>query len=236
MEYYVNSEEITIDETKKPFDQGSEGKLYKIGDKLYKIYYKEALCEGHGNKFSHHSYFLTLKTSSIELPHDLIFDKNNEYVGYVTKIINGDRIDKTGITLMNSKQFIKNIRLFENDVIKLGKNHILMCDVSTYNYLFDNDNFKMHIIDPGRYHIASNFTELDCIRMNLCQLDELITLLLYLDMIKYKSAGTKRKAMILKDIIHDEKGSNKYSEYLSENLVNFETPMDFIKYKSRFVK
>ena len=53
MKYYINGENININ-TSKPFNKGSEGQVYKIDDQIYKIYYKNALNEGFGNKLFYH--------------------------------------------------------------------------------------------------------------------------------------------------------------------------------------
>lgn len=58
--YYIQGKEIVINTNKKEFSSGSEGKLYVIGNKVYKIYHTVALNEGFGNKKIYHQSLLGL--------------------------------------------------------------------------------------------------------------------------------------------------------------------------------
>ena len=80
--YYVQGKEVIINTNKKEFASGSEGKLYIVDDKVYKIYHQSALNEGFGNKKTYHQSLLGLSEfyDHYVLPTDLIFDEEGNYV------------------------------------------------------------------------------------------------------------------------------------------------------------
>ena len=173
MECIVNQKKINIPIDKKPFGEGSEGKVYKINEEIYKIYHQGALNEGYGNKQNFHSYLIGIDTKQIILPDALIWDLECKYLGYKTKLVKGKQKDKTGITKIPSEQFIKNLQILENDIKVLSEKHVLMADTSPINYIFNNENNTMNIIDPGRYRISKSFKS-DCLLSNEEQYKELI--------------------------------------------------------------
>ena len=61
MKYYVDGKEITILNNHKIFNSGSEGKLYRIQNDIYKIYYPNALNEGFGVNVNIFCRFLVKK-------------------------------------------------------------------------------------------------------------------------------------------------------------------------------
>ena len=121
MECIVNQKKINIPIDKKPFGEGSEGKVYKINEEIYKIYHQGALNEGYGNKQNFHSYLIGIDTKQIILPDALIWDLESKYLGYKTKLVKGKQKDKTGIIKIPSEQFIKNLQILENDIKVLSE-------------------------------------------------------------------------------------------------------------------
>ncbi len=136
MECIVNQKRINIPTDKKPFGEGSEGKVYKINGEIYKMHHQGALNEGYGNKQNFHSYLIGIDTKQIILPDALIWDTESKYLGYKTKLVKGKQKDKTGIIKMPSEQFIKNLQILENDIKVLSEKHVLMADTSPINYIY----------------------------------------------------------------------------------------------------
>lgn len=236
MKYYIRDKEIDIDITKKPFGEGSEGKIYVIDGITYKIYFPSMLNEGMGNKKGWHQYLMTINTSQIILPTDSIYDENYSYIGYTAPLIKGDQKDKTGITKMPSNKLIKNLSVLENDFQLLTNNYVIAADVTPFNYIYDEENNIMNVIDPGRYKKSDNKLLQNIKLINNKQLDTLIELLIYMDFIKYKPIGSKRKSQLLKDRIISDKKDLRYSEYFKEKLKGYENLEEYSKTLGKYIK
>lgn len=235
MNYTINGELIDIN-TKKEFGHGSEGITYLNDDCIYKIYYPSALDEGYGNKYYCHSYLLNIHTNQFFLPQNLIFDLNDNYVGYTSKLAKGNQSKKTGITIMPSEEFINNLKRLEEDIRILSDNNVTLADVSMMNYIYDDINHIMQIIDPGRYKHFNKSIIGNLYKVNMNQYDYLLNLLLYFDFIQYKPIGTKRKSQLLKDYIKEDKKDLLYSEYFENKLSNFDTPLDYVKTLGKYIR
>lgn len=237
MECIVNQKKINIPIDEKPFGEGSEGKVYKINEEIYKIYHQGAFNEGYGNKQNFHSYLIGIDTKQIILPDALIWDLESKYLGYKTKLVKGKQKDKTGIIKIPSEQFIKNLQILENDIKVLSEKHVLMADTSPINYIFNNEDNTMNIIDPGRYRISKSFKS-DCLLSNEEQYKELIEILLYLDFIKFKPVGPKRKELSLKQYLKEQlRDSNlKYSEFFENVLQKHDDVESYAKSLRKYIK
>lgn len=239
MNYYINGQKIKIDTSKKEFDKGSEGKIYKIDNTLYKIYYPEQLNEGYGEKEKFHSYLQTIATKQIILPQDLIFQEDGKYVGYTTPFIPHDKKNKTGITKLDSKSFIKNLKILEEDTDILSNNYILQADVSPINYIFSKDSGIMNIIDPGRYRNHTKEFKYIYHLQNNIQLKKLIELLLLLDFYEFKPIGSKRKSQLLKEKIMADFNLSKedrMSDFFEKELKSHETVESYVKSLGKYIK
>lgn len=224
MKYYCGCKEIIIPDNKRPFGKGSEGEVFKIGDKLYKIYYPNAISDGYGSKENHHLYLSSIPTKKIIMPEELIYDQDGNYAGYSSSLVNGNQKDKNGIILMSSEEFLYNLELLEKDFALLSDSYVVVADISPVNYIFDKENSDMRIIDPGRYkhHIFDN--KFKYITQNTAQLESLIDLLIRLDIIKYKPIDTKKKQLLIADLI-----SSKRREFMGSLVEFFENELDGYK-------
>ena len=112
--YYVDGTKINIPIHQKPFGQGSEGSLYLLNHKLYKIYYPKTLNEGFGNKKTYHQSLLEVKHlfKKFILPESLIFDADGNYAGYVTELVGDEKTKKEGITNESWDKLITNLKDF----------------------------------------------------------------------------------------------------------------------------
>ena len=234
MNYYINGNIVKIDTSKKPYDKGSEGKLYKFGSNLYKIYFPHARNEGFGSKERYHSYLKNITTEQVILPSSLIYDENGEYVGYVTPEVDNDRKNQNGIIKLSKQEIINNLQILENDFSILSQKFVLVSDVASYNYIFGKDR-KMYIIDPGRYRSFCFDDRTLYEKDNYQQLDSLIGLLIYNDLVKYK-VSTKRKIQVFKDTMKSIKEDTKYSDFFSRELEDDETILDYALKKIRYIK
>lgn len=236
MEYKINGEIINIPTEEKSYGHGSEGNVYKIGNEIYKIYYPNMINEGYGNKGNFHNRLLYIPTKQIVLPNAIIEDLENNYVGYKTIFINGNTKNKTGITKMPSKKFIKNLHILEQDFSLLTKNYILAADVSPINYIYDQSQIKMYAIDPGRYRSHPSNSQISCEIQNTAQLNNWIETLLEIDFITYKPVNSKRKAQQLKRKIKELHKSEPYSNFFERELRNYEYVHDYAKSLEKYIK
>ena len=238
MIYLIDGKKENIPVEEKPFGQGSEGKIYKKGKYTYKIYFKNMLNEGHGQKENFHKYLLTIPTKQIILPDKMIYSEDGAYQGYRTPLIPGSKRKKTGITLFDSKILIKNLQTLEKDFQTLSSNFVLVSDITPINYILNKKNNTMNIIDPGKYRHHCLDHSNTYISQNDSQLENLIELLLYLDFIEYKPINSKRKIQELKEYLKaiKRKEGGRYSEFFEEKLQNFENINEYAKSLIKYIK
>ena len=238
MIYFIDGKKVDIKTEEKPFDKGSEGKIYKKGKYTYKIYYPRMLDESYGNKENFHKFLLTIPTKQIILPKQLIYTEKGEYIGYKAPYISGGRGKNTGITKLSSQEFIKNLQILEKDFNSLSQNHVLAADITPMNYIFDKRKKTMTIIDPGRYrhHCLKENTQYQ--KFNDNQLKKLIELLLYIDFIEYKPIKSKRKIIELKHYIENllKQKNIPYSEFFEKELTNYENIEEYAKSLGKYIK
>ncbi len=248
MYYIVDGEKIYIDESKRPIGKGTEDVCYKVGNQIYKIYYKSSIYEFGNNKSINHQYMIGIPTKQVILPNALIYHEDYSYAGYKTDIASGEKsiTKKQGISLLPSHKFISNLKVLESDMKLLAYNYILVADVQPVNYFFDKEKGLMQIIDPGRYNVerfchdeidvADNTIKTRCNRLNQKQLETLITNLIYNDLVKYKPLNSKVKLQKLRDYIKYDKDSLSYSEYFEETLTNYENANTYFKSLGRYIR
>lgn len=245
MDYIVDGEKIYININKKPLGMGTEGICYKENNQVYKIYYKSSIYEFGRNKRYDHQYLIGIPVKQIILPNALIYNEDYSYAGYRTDIVNGEKnvTKKQGISFLPSDKFIGNLRVLENDMSILADNYVLVADVRPINYFFDKEKELMQIIDPGRYRMERFYHGKDdkalkakYNSLNQKQLEELITNLIYNDLIKYKPLNSKSKLQKLSDYIKNDKSSLSYSEYFKEVLTDYDDPNTYFKSLGKYIK
>ncbi len=236
--YYVNGNSISIQENEQIYAQGSEGKIYFIEDKAYKIYYPNALNEGFGDKKKYHQALLEIQDffEYIILPEHLIFDGNqsNSYCGYTTKWVGDGNKQKEGITTLSWNLLIHNLAGFEREIHLLGKNRFLAVDFSFHNLVFSDKEQKLYMVDPGRYHHTSYFTLDDYHRRNQCILKTCILHMLERDILHFHLLSSK-KVKIFLNHIELERKNLPFSEYFSENEQKYSNIQEMIKVKEKFL-
>ena len=128
----------------------------------------------------------------------------------------------------------------------LAYNYILVADLQPVNYFFDKEKGLMQIIDPGRYRVErfchddtkeeDSVLKTRCNKLNQKQLEALITILIYNDLVKYKPLNSKVKLQKLRDYIKEDKSSLSYSEYFSEALKNYEDANTYFKSLGKYIR
>lgn len=231
MVYYVDGNPIDIKTNRKCFDKGSEGKVYKIEDKMYKLYYQSWLTKMEKSLESRHKKLLEINSQQIVLPNDLIYDQQNHYAGYVTDFVRQTDRRNKGIIKMPSNHFIRNLNILQKDFQLLAENCILTRDVCFDNYIYDKENETMYVIDPGRFTTKYNLQKKDYKGKNQTHLDHLIEELLYLDFTGdnpiFFFIPNKRAQNIIKKI-NDEKGDKTYGEFFEQILPNYINVADYV--------
>lgn len=232
--YYVNGGKINIPTHKRPFGKGSEGNLYLVNDKLYKIYNTDALNEGFGNKKIYHQSLLGLNEQfkKFILPESLIFDVNGNYVGYVTPLVGDKRKKKEGITSSSFDNFITNLKDIENEINLLSENRFLAIDVGYHNSIYSENDSNLYMIDPGRYHHQSFFSISDYTRRNKLMLDDYFLNMLEKEIIHFKLVPN-RMAILLARMIAEERKDYKYSEYFEDIAEKEESIHEFLIKKGK---
>lgn len=234
MKYFINGKQFEIPSNQKPFNSGSEGKIYIIGNTVYKIYYPSTLKNISNATLVCHKDMLKIHTKQIILPIDLIYDDNNTCCGYTSRLINHKEKITKNIIKLPSNKFIKNLRILENDATTLGENLILMRDINIDNYIFDENNEIMYIIDISRYTRKINLKIDDYIAKNLHNLNLLIEELLYLELKKLnptKRFFSKRTAKNIVTDLNERKDNALYSEFLSNELKEYPNIYEYVKRK-----
>lgn len=232
MKYYINGKPIDIPTDKACFNSGSEGEIYIIDNKVYKIYYSNTIKNMDDIILTCHKDMTKIKTKQIILPSDLIYDTANTCCGYVNPLIPGNQDDKTGIIKMPSKHFVRNLKVLEKDSTILGENLILTRDLYYDNYLYDSETETMYILDPSRYTRKASLKKADYISKNIKHLNLFIEELLYLEFKKYKPIKTFfpiKKAKYLITRIKDKKQNQLYSEFFEEELKDHKNIYEYTK-------
>lgn len=234
--YYVNGQEINIPIHQQPFGQGSEGNLYLVKNKLYKIYHLCALNEGFGNKKTYHQSLLEVQGmfEKFILPESLIFDKEGNYAGYVTKRIGNKKQTRVGITNGSWDKFIENLKDFETEINLLSEHRFLAIDIGFHNSIFLPEDGNLYMIDPGRYHHQSFFTVADYVKKNRLILEDYFLHMLKREIIYFKLVPD-RKITVLIQMLKEEKKDRSYGEYFEEVAEKSESIHAFIKKKSRYL-
>lgn len=234
--FYTQGREIVVNTNKKPFAAGSEGQLYIVDDKVYKIYYPNALNEGFGDKKRYHQSLLQVKdlVTRFVLPESLLFDTYGTYVGYVTDLIDKDK-QKEGVTELNWDLFLDNIKNLELETDILSDNRFLLVDLGFHNSLFCKEDGRLYMTDPGRYHHQSLFAVSDYRRRNQLMLTDYFKHMLEREIMYFKLADKNKMGLLVNSIVHDI-GKNKYSEYFESFSANYETVHEFLKTKAKFIK
>lgn len=202
--------------------EGTEGKVYLSNNNTYKIYYPNTLYDGFELKEKHHSYLLNIETKQIILPTELIYSKYGRYIGYTAPPIKKKRNKLIDI---ETKTFIKNLKILERDIELLATNKVLMADVKYYNFIY---NGNMYIIDPGRYKPRFDIDPKTIYDLNINQYKKLLIYLIENEMYSDNFCHCKVEKTI--NLIKHEM-LYQVSEYFKNEMKKYDTLKEYVKHK-----
>ena len=143
-----NSYDLSITElnNKHFIDEGSESRVYKFGDRVFKIY--KSKCPKNRLKEDSVAYLSKIKTKRLLLPKEKILDEDKKFIGYSMSFIMPG--SKDTIKNMNMKDFINELKLLKQDLSILKDNNVVLDDINDNNYIYNN---SIYFIDPGSFTI-----------------------------------------------------------------------------------
>ena len=153
MFYYINKKIIYINPLERK-NIGTEGKVYRRGDKAIKIYH--SIYNDLNYMQSKDKRLSTISTNYIIMPEEGVFSIKGRYCGYTQKYIEGLDSKTTSILDATSKDLKENLYELREDVIKLSQANFLMSDAYVNTFY----NGKVYILDTSRYIDLNNELEL----------------------------------------------------------------------------
>ncbi len=235
--YYVDGKLVEIKEGKKAFSQGSEGTLYLQNQKLYKFYHPNSLNEGFGNKRVYHQALLEIKDlfQTIILPENLIFqsEKDYSYCGYVAKMVGEGKKKKEGISTLAWDDFLFNIIQLEQEIHLLSEYRFQAVDFAFHNVVFSEEEKRLYMVDPGRYHHQTYFTISDYQRVNQLIFTDFLKHLLEREILFFHLVPNNKRSKLLL-CLEKERKDRFYSVYFQEESKKYENVQEMIKWKGKF--
>lgn len=152
MYLFVKNKKIRINEIDHFLAEGGEGKLYKLGNVVYKI--AAPLTQTKWNELS------ILSDHRLVKPEDVIFDQNGKEIGYTMKFIPGESLcrlfttsfkNRNGITPTDISAFVSN---FKSLIEYIHSKKILVIDLNERNFLLYNR--EIYGIDVNSYYTKSS--------------------------------------------------------------------------------
>ncbi len=150
MKIIINNELITFSDEELDYwylGEGNEGTVYIWKDKAIKIY--KPYCRTDRLSEEEALFLSKIPTKRILLPIDIVYDENNNFIGYTTKFIqNRNREIIKSLSLSTIK---KELEIIKEDIFLLSNRGVSLEDFYYDNFALD-DGFYM--IDPGTYIIV----------------------------------------------------------------------------------
>ncbi len=127
-------------------DEGEEATIYYCNKKALKIY--KNYCKGIRLSEKDALYLQKINTERFLLPRDIIYDINNNFIGYTTSYIMG--YSKENIKKLKLDFLKKELLILKKDIEELSKHNISIFDIENYNFILGDG---IYLIDPGSYRI-----------------------------------------------------------------------------------
>ena len=116
-------------------DEGMEGTIYRLGEDALKIYSKypakDRLNEEEALKLS------KIVTERFLLPKKLIYDEDNNFIGYSTKFI--EDYDFKNVRYLPMNEFCSELDILYNELKSLNDNLVDVEDYSLYNAIYNGE-------------------------------------------------------------------------------------------------
>ena len=145
--YTFSDEELNY----RYIDEGEEATIYYYNNKALKIY--KDYCRGIRLSEKDAIYLQKINTERFLLPIDIIYDINNNFIGYTTKFIKG--YSKENIKILQLEFLKRELLILKKDIEELSKYNISIFDIENYNFILGDG---IYLIDPGSYRIEDNNT------------------------------------------------------------------------------
>lgn len=155
MKIYVGEKLLNFSDqqlSKMFLDEGKEGRVYRYGDDVLKIYHekriKQRLDEENSIRFSQ------IPTKRILLPEKMIYaEDKTTFIGYTTPYI--DKKDPRTVIDVNMGKFLEELDIINEDLIMLANNNAYILDFHIKNFLYDG---KFYMGDPGSHTFTNDAT------------------------------------------------------------------------------
>lgn len=148
--FYLNNDTINLELNKMIIiGEGKEGVVYKYNNNECIKIFNGNRNNGQLLKINEEKFklFTELKTDRIILPSNLLYDINNQIVGYLMKYIN-DRFDIDYIRNKNISFITSELKDLKKDIEILNDNDILINDLKPSHLLYNNG---FYLIDSSLY-------------------------------------------------------------------------------------
>ena len=156
MIFYINDKEYNLKYDKlfkKYIGTGIESNIYKLDNKVLKIY--KEICLKSRLREEDVKSLSQIKTNRILLPTDIIYDENHVFCGYTMKYINP--CNKDEIINIKMTKLLYELKTIKNDLLLLKQNNVIIDDLHDNNFIY---NKKIYLIDPGSFEIDNNKSEI----------------------------------------------------------------------------
>ena len=209
----------------KYLDSGFFGNIYRVGDDIcLKIFTKNYDYDIEAIK-----KIKELKLDNFYQIYDLLFNKDNIFVGYTSKYYDNQNID---ILSMETAYTLNNLYALYNSFNILSKEGIFVDDVNDENIIFDEK--KITVIDTDLYcYNKDKVNKRYLIRKNYHLLLYLFSAIYYRALMKKENNYIIDEAII--DIILDDLFDiSKGIKCIEKKLIKYKYPIDYIRSKEKY--
>ena len=153
-------------------DEGSEATIYRLGNKVLKIYRNNPSKVVLGYETA--SLLSKIATNNYLLPEKPIYDENKNFDGYTTTY--KDKYPISLIAKMPLDKFLKELKSLAEDTDILTEHDIEIYDLTYENTIYDG---HLHICDPGSFlklygEAVNNLSEKNRSKLNLYLYKEIL--------------------------------------------------------------
>lgn len=219
MKFYINNDEYNFSEEELNdtllSNAGTEGTVYKIGDRAVKIY--KPFCLKNRLDESTAKLLSTIKTNRILMPRELVYDSKRNFCGYTTKYIESS--NKDNIKRFKMKKLLDEIKLYEEDMVKLSDHNISLCDFDIFNTEYSDG---IYFCDPGSFELEDKDNRF----FKALNEDEIKSFFIYSIMSRFSDLNKKSSSKLYNHFSYDSYLSDMIK---SEDYEENETMVHFVK-------
>ena len=149
MEFYIEKDKYSYSDeqlSNQMLNYGDEADVYRIKGQAVKIY--KPFCPKTRLDEETVKYLKTIDTERLLLPLKTVYDENQKFNGYTTKLINEG--SKSTIGKMKMSKMLSEMKLMTEDVEKLSELGITIDDLDYRDVLYGDG---LYYCDPGSFMI-----------------------------------------------------------------------------------